>query len=128
MNKQGFAIIEIIIYLGLLAMLLTLAALSLNTIVAGYNQNQAVGQTLDDLLFLDGQISQAIVNHQKYTIEQTGEFIFWQIENGPKEPMMTAPPGSLTVKKLPSDFGAGRLLEITIMVDYLPLTIYHYLP
>lgn len=128
MKKQGFAIIEIVLYLGLLALILTLAILSLVSLTTNYQNNDTANKTIDDLIFLDHKISLAIENNENFSITQENEFIYWQSDSQTKTPIMTAPLNSLSVKKLPSDLGYGELLEVTIEIDYLPLTIYHYLP
>ena len=128
MKNKGFAIVEIVLYLGLLALILTLAILSLVNFTTNYQNNNTANKTVDDLIFLDHKISQAIANHQSFEITQENEFIYWQIKNQEKQPIMIAPLNSLSVKKLPSDLGFGELLEVTVEIDYLPLTIYHYLP
>lgn len=127
-SARGFAIIEISLYLGLLAMILTLAILSLVNFTQNNQNNSAINKTIDDLIFLDHKISQAIKNDEDFSITQENEFIYWQSDSVAKTPIMTAPPNSLAVKKLPSDLGYGEILEVTVEVDYLPLTTYHYLP
>ncbi len=127
-KRRGFTIIEISIYLGLLALILTLATLSIVNFSFGNQTNNATNKTVDDLLFLDHKITQAIANKEDFSITQENEFIYWQSDSIAKTPIMTAPLNSLSVKKLPSDLGNGELLEISIEVDYLPLTIYHHLP
>lgn len=126
--KKGFAIIEISLYLGLLALVLTLAILSLVNFTQNNQNDSVVNKTIDDLIFLDHKIGQAIAENKNFAITQENEFIYWQVGDAEKQPIMTAPLDSLSFKKLPSDLGYGELLEITIEVDYLPLTIYHYLP
>ena len=126
--KKGFAIIEIVLYLGLLALVLTLAILSLVNFTKNNQNNNTVNKTIDDLVFLDHKINQAILADEEFSITQENEFIYWQVEDKEKQPIMTAPLNNLLVKKMPSDLGRGQLLEVTIEVGYLPLTIYHYLP
>ena len=124
----GFAIIELVLYLGLLTVILTLAILSLVSLTTNYQNNDQINKTIDDLIFLDHKISLAVSQKQKFTITQEAEFIYWQSDSQTKTPIMTAPLNGLTVKKLPSDLGFGQLLEVTVTLDHWPLTIYHYLP
>lgn len=126
--KNGFAIIELVIYLGLLALLVSLAMTSLVTTSTNYQKDLQTNRTLDDLIFLDHKITAAIDHNQSFQIEQIDNIIYWQIGTAPQEPIMVAPPNSLSIKKIPSDLGTGELLEVSITVNYLPLTIYHYLP
>lgn len=127
-TQYGFTVLEITIYLGLLALILTLATLSIVNFSFGNQTNNVINKTVDDLLFLDHKIAQTITNQEDFSITQENEFIYWQSDSVAKTPIMTAPLNSLSVKKLLSDLGNGQLLEITIEVDYLPLTIYHHLP
>lgn len=128
MKKSGFALIEIILYLGILSLLLTIASLSLVSFTYKNQSNNNINKSISDLIFLDHKINQAIEQGKDFTIAQEAEFIYWQIAGQEKELVMTAPLNSLSTSESPSDLGHGKVFNTTIEIDYLPLTIYHYLP